>query len=201
MIMRDFAAIDFETANEEPSSVCSVGVVIVREGEIVDSFYSLIHPEPEYYQWFCQRVHGLGPEDTDDAPVFPDVWDNIAPLIEGLPLVAHNSRFDEGCLKAVFRVYQMDYPDYEFHDTLAASRRHFGCRLPNHQLQTVAAACGYDLVNHHHALADAEYLRVNSPPTQQTAISPLRGVSDLSTIRMSPSSTPASHSESPVTRA
>ena len=154
--MRDFAAIDFETANEEPSSVCSVGVVIVREGEIVDSFYSLIHPEPEYYQWFCQRVHGLGPEDTDDAPVFPDVWDNIAPLIEGLPLVAHNSRFDEGCLKAVFRVYQMDYPDYEFHDTLAASRRHFGCRLPNHQLQTVAAACGYDLVNHHHALADAE---------------------------------------------
>ena len=59
-------------------------------------------------------------------------------------------------LKAVFRVYQMDYPDYEFHDTLAASRRHFGCRLPNHQLQTVAAACGYDLVNHHHALADAE---------------------------------------------
>ena len=86
--MRDFAAIDFETANEEPSSVCSVGVVIVRDGEIVDSFYSLIHPEPEYYQWFCQRVHGLGPEDTDDAPVFPDVWDNIAPLIEGLPLVA-----------------------------------------------------------------------------------------------------------------
>ena len=40
--------------------------------------------------------------------------------------------------------------------TLAASRRHFGRRLPNHQLQTVAAACGYDLVNHHHALADAE---------------------------------------------
>ena len=44
--MTDFAAIDFETANECPSSVCSVGVVVVREGEIVDSFYSLIHPEP-----------------------------------------------------------------------------------------------------------------------------------------------------------
>ena len=44
--MRNFAAIDFETANEQPSSVCSVGVVIVRDGEIVDSFYSLIHPSP-----------------------------------------------------------------------------------------------------------------------------------------------------------
>ena len=154
--MRNFAAIDFETANECRSSVCSVGVVIVRDGHIVYSFYSLIHPEPDYYQWFCQQVHGLSEEDTDDAPVFPRVWEKIAPKIEGLPLVAHNSAFDEGCLKEVFRVYQMDYPDYEFFDTLSASREHYGHSLPNHQLQTVAAACGYDLTNHHYALADAE---------------------------------------------
>ena len=70
--------------------------------------------------------------------------------------MAHNARFDEGCLKAAHRVYQMDYPDYQFYDTLAASRRFFGMSLPNHQLQTVAAACGFDLTNHHHALADAE---------------------------------------------
>ena len=155
-MMKDFAAIDFETANECRSSVCSVGVVIVRDGLIADSFYSLISPEPEYYQWFCRQVHGLGPEDTEGAPVFPDVWAQIVPKIEGLPLVAHNSRFDEGCLKEVLRVYRMDYPDYVFHDTLAASRRHFGRTLPNHQLHTVAAACGYDLTQHHHALADAE---------------------------------------------
>ena len=155
-MMRDFAAIDFETANEQPCSVCSVGIVVVRGGEIVDRYYALIHPEPEYYQWFCQRVHGLCAADTEDAPCFPDVWAEVAPRIEGLPLVAHNARFDEGCLKAVHRVYQMDYPDYEFFDTLQASRRHFGHSLPNHQLQTVAAACGYDLRRHHHALADAE---------------------------------------------
>lgn len=154
--MTDFAAIDFETANECRCSVCSVGVVIVRGGEIVETFYSLIHPEPEYYQWFCRQVHGLSEEDTQDAPLFPEVWAAIAPKIAGLPLVAHNARFDEGCLKEVFRVYRMDYPDYVFYDTLAASRRHFGCRLPDHQLQTVAAACGYDLSHHHHALADAE---------------------------------------------
>lgn len=153
--MKDFAAIDFETANECRCSVCSVGVVIVRGGVIADRYYSLIHPEPEYYQWFCQQVHGLCERDTDNAPVFPRVWEKIAPMIEGLPLVAHNSRFDEGCLKAVFKVYQMDYPDYVFYDTLAASRRLLP-HLHNHQLQTAAAACGYNLVNHHHALADAE---------------------------------------------
>lgn len=153
--MKDFAAIDFETANSERSSVCSVGVVIVRNNEIVDSFYSLINPEPNYYNYWCTKVHGLTSRDTDDAPVFPEVWKRIAPLIEGLPLVAHNSPFDESCLKAVFRVYQMDYPDYKFYDTLSMARRTMK-GLENHQLHTVAAVCGYQLDNHHHALADAE---------------------------------------------
>ena len=44
--MDNFAAIDFETANNERTSICSVGVVIVRNGEIADRFYSLVHPEP-----------------------------------------------------------------------------------------------------------------------------------------------------------
>ena len=57
--MENFAAIDFETANFERSSVCSVGVVIVRDGEITDSFYSLIQPEPNYYNYRCMQVHGL----------------------------------------------------------------------------------------------------------------------------------------------
>lgn len=153
--MKDFAAIDFETANECQSSVCSVGVVVVRDGVMTDNFYSLIKPEPNYYRWFCQRVHGLGHDDTDTAEVFPEVWARLAPLIEGLPLVAHNKRFDEGCLRAVMQVYQMDWPDYRFHCTLQDSR-HKLPNLENHQLHTVSAACGYNLEHHHHALADAE---------------------------------------------
>ncbi len=198
-MIRDFIAIDFETANQEPSSVCSIGVVMVRRGLVADTFYSLIQPEPNYYSYWCQRVHGLSHCDTDDAEVFSKVWQQLEERItdvffsgqqgsDGLryqiasndlrstsdatrqrsrylasalaassvPFVAHNARFDEGCLKAAFKVYQMDYPDYRFYDTLAASRRQFGHSLPNHQLHTVAAACGYDLQHHHHALADAE---------------------------------------------
>ena len=71
--------------------------------------------------WFNGHT-SLRPQEaiSEDAPVFPYVWEKIEPIIEGLPLVAHNSRCDDGCLKSV------------------------------------AAACGYDLANHHHALADAE---------------------------------------------
>ncbi|MDE5731593.1 MAG: 3'-5' exonuclease [Bacteroidales bacterium] len=176
--MKDFIAIDFETANECPSSVCSIGAVLVRDGKITNSFYSLIRPEPEYYKWFCQKVHGITPEDTEDAPVFPHVWHRMVHTLLGdpgcrdaelmsedhcgkdgtllLPFVAHNCGFDEKCLKSVFNVYRMDYPGFVFMDTLDASRRHFGRCLPNHRLPTVAAVCGFDLSKHHHALADAE---------------------------------------------
>lgn len=79
--MKTFAAIDFETANSYPSSVCSVGVVIVRNGEFIKRFYSLIQPEPNYYDWCCQRVHGLSKRDTNDAPVFPYAWEKIEPFL------------------------------------------------------------------------------------------------------------------------
>ena len=154
--MTDFAAIDFEIANHYRSSVCSVGVVIVRNGQIEDKIYRLIHPEPEWYWQRFTQIHGLTAADTENEKVFPYVWAEIEPKITGLPLVAHNSMFDEGCLREVFRVYQMDYPDYEFHCTCKASRKTFRNLLPNHQLHTVAAYCGYNMKNHHHALADAE---------------------------------------------
>ncbi|MCL2291335.1 MAG: 3'-5' exonuclease [Bacteroidetes bacterium] len=154
--MLDFAAIDFETANPHRSSVCSVGVVIVRNGIIADRIYSLIRPEPEWYLYCHTRIHGLKKKDTENEKVFPFVWEQIAPKITGLPLVAHNASFDKSCLQEVFRVYQMDYPDYEFHCTCNASRRVFGDLVSNHKLPTVAAYCGYDLTSHHNALADAE---------------------------------------------
>lgn len=153
-MMLNFAAIDFETANYHRSSICSVGVVIVKNGEIAEKFYRLIRPEPEWYSY--TMIHGIALEDTANEKTFPTVWAEIMPKINGLPFVAHNAPFDCSCLKTVFRVYQMDYPDYEFFCTYRAARSKFGKTLPNHKLSTVAAACGYDLQNHHHALADAE---------------------------------------------
>ena len=155
--MTNFVAIDFETANSSPGSVCSVGIVVVRDGIIRERIYELIKPEPEWYDYWNTRVHGMTERDTRNAPTFDHVWRKLEPYIEGLPLVAHNSAFDERCLKSVFETYGMTYPDYIFYCTCRAARKVFGKTvLPNHQLQTVAAHCGFDLKNHHHALADAE---------------------------------------------
>ena len=153
--MDNFVAIDFEPANANRSSICSVGIVIVKNGEVVDRFYQLIRPIPNFYTYWNTRVHGLTDYDTAMAPRFPEVWSSIAPKLQGLPLVAHNSAFDESCLKKAFEAYQLIYPNYIFYCTLKASRKSLP-RLINHQLGTVASCCGYSLQNHHNALADAE---------------------------------------------
>ena len=153
--MLNFVAIDFETANGKQSSICSLGIVIVEKGEIVDKIYHLVRPRPNYYNWRNTEVHGLTYEDTINEPEFPEIWEKIKPKLEKLPLVAHYSPFDEGCLKAVHGEYEMEYPKYKFYCTCRAARKAFP-KLKNHQLHTVAAHVGFDLKNHHHALADAE---------------------------------------------
>ncbi len=153
--MKDFVAIDFETANNYRTSVCSVGVVVVKDFKIVDKFYSLIKPYPNEYNFFTTKVHGLTQKDTCNARSFPEVWAEIAPKIGTLPLVAHNKSFDEKCLCSCFEHFGISHKDYTFYCTLQAARQKFPF-LENHQLHTVSAEVGYDLANHHHALADAE---------------------------------------------
>ena len=161
--MKDFVAIDFETANFNQSSICSVGIVIVKDGEIVDNFYSLVRPVPNYYNSRCSAVNGLYFQDTDEEREFPEVLADAQrkiheyfPYIEDgeVPFVAHNKAFDENCLKAVFAAYEIAYPGYEFECTLLKSRKVW--REGHHNLDIIACYCGYDLTNHHHALADAE---------------------------------------------
>ena len=153
--MDDFAAIDFETANRYPGSVCSVGIVIVRNRLVTDKIYRLIRPRPNFYSRINTQIHGMTCLDTNEADEFPEVWEEIDPFVRDYPLVAHNSPFDEGCLKAVFQLYDLAYPKYEFHCTVRASRKKFPY-LFNRKLNTVAEHVGFLLENHHNALADAE---------------------------------------------
>lgn len=155
--MTDFVAIDFETANAQRTSICSVGAVLVVSGQIVDSYYSLVRPEPNYYYSLNTNIHGLSRRDTDRARSFDQVWlEDLVPFIGARPLVAHNKSFDESCLRHTLAFYGLPAYSRDFFCTCIQARRVLGHRLPNHRLPTVAAYFGYDLEAHHHALADAE---------------------------------------------
>ena len=153
--LSDFAAIDFEAANGNVTSACSIGVVIVRDDEIIDRFYSLIKPVPNKYDFFTTKVHGITYKDTNHADLFPAVWERVADKVQGLPMVAHGISFDERVLKAFHRLYNIPYPNYKFYCTHLGSQQ-LVPDLENHKLQTVAKHFGYDMHKHHNALDDAE---------------------------------------------
>lgn len=153
----DFAAIDFEAANGETTSVCSVGIVIVHNHEVVETFYSLVKPMPNRYDFYTTKIHGLRKKDTDDAPIFPQVWNQIEKKLKGLPFIAHGYEFERRCLNSLFEYYHMGRKRFKIYDTKRASEIAFPV-LENHKLQTVATQCGFDFTKkkHHNALADAE---------------------------------------------
>lgn len=153
--LHDFAAIDFEAANGELTSACSMGIVIVRDDEIVDTFYSLMKPVPNHYDFFTTKVHHISYKDTKDAETFPQVWYKVANKVKGLPMVAHGISFDERVLRALHQYYHIKYPNYKFYCTHLGSEALLP-EVENHKLQTLAKHFGYDLTHHHHALADAE---------------------------------------------
>lgn len=156
--MDNFVAIDVETANAERTSICAIGAVKVVDGNIVDRFYELVKPEPEYYfRHFTLNIHGIGKEDTENARTFDKVWKDVAEMAGGFPFVAHNKRFDEACIRAAHRAYGMDYPDYQFYCTLITAKKAIPrCHLSSYSLPFVCEFLGIPFYNHHNALADAE---------------------------------------------
>ena len=102
--MDNFVAIDVETANNHPESICAIGAVKVSGGVITDRFYELVKPEPEYYfRHFTENIHGIDRSMTENSPTFDIVWNRLKPVIGNLPLIAHNKAFDEKCIRAARR--------------------------------------------------------------------------------------------------
>lgn len=157
--MNSFVAIDVETANNQPSSICAIGAVKVVDGIIVDRFYELVKPEPEYYfRYFTEQIHGIGYSDTEDCDTFDRVWRRLSLMTGKLPFVAHNKAFDERCLRAAHKVYGMDFPDDRpFFCTVVKARRTIPRTIcPSFSLPNICEFFGIPFSNHHNALADAE---------------------------------------------
>lgn len=153
--MRNFIAVDVETANENPSSICAIGAVKVRDGVIVDKRYSLVCPEPNYYKYFCTQVHGLTDDNTWNAPSFGSLWSEWLEWMEDMPLVAHNAPFDNKCIRSACRIYGLDEPAV-FFDTLAEARRAIPRGMcPSKSLDSLCEFFGIPLEHHHNALDDA----------------------------------------------
>jgi DNA polymerase-3 subunit epsilon len=148
---RPFLAIDFETANPYRDSACSIGLVRVERGRIVEKAVHLI--QPPYRHFTFTSIHGITWRDVESAPTFKDVWKKIAPLFEGVDfLAAHNASFDSSVLRACCLTSRITAPTLPFACTVKLARSAWNI-YPT-KLPDVARHLGISL-NHHEALSDA----------------------------------------------
>lgn len=152
----NFTAIDFETANRSSASPCAVGLVKVVEGQIVDTYSTLIKP-PYPNDWFASGnigVHGINPEDVVDAPSWSEALNKMLGFIGMDDLIAHNASFDMGVLRSSAALIEVELPDFRYGCSLIMARKTYS--LESYRLNQVAYAIGHEEFDHHDALADSD---------------------------------------------
>ncbi|NJM77354.1 MAG: 3'-5' exonuclease [Acaryochloridaceae cyanobacterium RU_4_10] len=150
--MSTFVAIDFETANRSRESACSIGMVRVEKGEIVQREHYLIRPhQPEFEFTY---IHGIRWKDVAKELTFGERWPEIEAVLKGTDFIAaHNASFDRGVLNACCDIYNIQRPKQDFLCTVQLARKTW--KLHPTKLPNVCEYLGLEL-NHHHALSDAE---------------------------------------------
>jgi len=152
----DFTAIDFETANSSMASACSVGLVKVRDGQVVDRIGWFIRPpqgHDHFFEWNT-RIHGITADMVLDAPSWVEQMGDLATFVGDDALVAHNAGFDMGVIKAACAATGLQTPLYSYFCSLQIARTTY--QLESYKLPSVALAAGFQDFPHHDAVADAE---------------------------------------------
>jgi DNA polymerase-3 subunit epsilon len=152
----DFTAIDFETANSHSASACSVGMVKVHDGNIVDSAYWLIKPPLGYdaFNEWNTRIHGIMAPDVADALLWSEQLPDLVSFADGDVLVAHNAGFDMGVINGACAASFVDTPVFRYLCSLQLARKTYN--LDSYRLPVAALAAGFEDFEHHNALADAQ---------------------------------------------
>lgn len=153
-VATEFTVVDVETANQSRASICQVGIVQVRGGEIRNEWESLVNPEGEF-AWFCQRVHGIKASAVAESPRFPQIYPQIRELLAGAVTVSH-SDFDRQAIEQSVTRYDLPGLNSRWVDSASVARKAWPDRAgqDGYGLHELAQFLGIRF-EHHDALEDA----------------------------------------------
>lgn len=146
-------AIDFETANEQRSSPCSVGLAWIEDGAVIRVEERLIRPKDMRFSRFNIAVHGIRPEHVEDAAEFPEVMEEFEDDLGDALVIAHNAAFDMSVMRATYALYGIACPDIDYVCTLKMARMVWQ-DLASHRLNEVSRHIDFSF-KHHNAAEDA----------------------------------------------
>lgn len=150
----EFTAIDFETANADRDSACSIGLATYKDGILIDEYYHLIRPNDLYFDPYNIEIHGITENMVKNEPTLKELWPEILPKVEGKQLVAHYAQFDMSVLRATLKIYNIEYPSFHYICSWLLAKKAFP-NLLSYRLNTIAEYIGFKF-EHHHALEDAK---------------------------------------------
>ncbi len=154
---RGWVVVDVETTGTDPQTcrVLSVAAVaLTPEGGVVDTISTLLNPGVDPGP---THIHGLTPARLAGAPQFHHIVADLAAVLHGRTLVAHNAEFDHGFLDAEARRCAADLPVDQLLCTVELAA-HLDLGLTNLKLATLASHYRVAQLHPHDALDDADTL-------------------------------------------
>ena len=150
----NFDAVDVETANADRSTICQIGVVNVRDGQVRDRWVSLVDPEDWFDAWNIS-IHGLSADVVEGAPVLPALDGELRARLGSSVVVSHTS-FDRVAIERAMEKYSLSQPQFTWLDSAKVVRRAWPERYSKrgYGLASVAKDLGITF-QHHNALEDA----------------------------------------------
>lgn len=145
----DFVALDVETANADPRSICQIGIAVFKDGELVETWESLINPE-SHFDFMNSAIHGINENHVKGSPTIQEVKSKLDELV-GDNVVGIYSGFDKVALERNFN--QLDYKWLDI--TRVVRRTWEQVAYSGYGLANVCKLNGILIGNHHNALADA----------------------------------------------
>jgi DNA polymerase-3 subunit epsilon len=148
----DFVAIDVETANQHPSSICQIGIAVFSRGRLVSTWGTLVNPEDSFLPFNIQ-LHGIRPCDVVKSPTWVHVQSDLRSYLEHR-VVASHTYFDRGAMAGAngrYGVRALSVPCWI--DTCQTARTAWP-HLPNHKLTSLARTFGI-VYGAHDATEDA----------------------------------------------
>jgi DNA polymerase-3 subunit epsilon len=165
-MIKDYISIDIENPNARGNSICSIGIIVVKNKKVVDEKYSLINPE-DRFDINNSNITGLNYSDVKDAPTFKEYWKSIKELFENNIIVGHNITYDLTVIAKALERYDIEVPIFNYYCTLKLSRNFINTN--SYSLNSLCDLLNVNLEKHHNALEDAkasqkifEYLDYNN---------------------------------------
>ena len=150
----EFVAFDLETTGLSPREdrIIEIGAVILKDGQEIDRFQTFVDPE-RHLERKIVELTGITEDMLVGAPKIEEVLPKFLEFIGDRVLVAHNSDFDTGFIRAECARQGYEY-NFTAADTLILSQnllRH----LSKFKLDIVSNALSLPEFNHHRAGDDA----------------------------------------------